>query len=121
MPPALLGRDRQRLDGHVDPALAAPLELHAAIHQGEDRVVLAQADVQAGAAPVSFARLLRDRSLWAVVGAKAITDPFWWLLLFWAPDLLHRRFGLGLSGTAEPLSALYVLAALNLEPTFHKV
>ena len=78
-----------------------------------DRPPEAQADSEAGAAPVPFARLLRDRSLWAVVGAKAITDPVWWLLLFWAPDLLHRRFGLGLSETAAPLSAIYVLAALG--------
>lgn len=73
----------------------------------------AQGEETAAPPPAAFIALLRDRSFWAVLAAKALSDPVWWLLLFWAPDLLHRRYGLGLSQTAGPLAALYGLAALG--------
>ena len=34
---------------------------------------------------------------WPSPTAKFLTDPFWWLYLFWVPDFLHRRHGLDLA------------------------
>ncbi len=42
--------------------------------------------------------ILKDRSTWAIAGAKFLSDATWWLLLFWMPDLMHRQFGV--SGVA---------------------
>ncbi|MCQ9156667.1 MFS transporter [Acidomonas methanolica] len=42
---------------------------------------------------------------------KFITDPVWWFLLFWLPDLLHRRFGLGPAQMGLPVATAYLMAA----------
>ena len=55
--------------------------------------------------------LARDRSAWAVALAKLLTDAVWWFLLFWSPDLFHRRFGLEGAQLAGPLAAVYAMAA----------
>ncbi|MDE2305842.1 MAG: MFS transporter [Gammaproteobacteria bacterium] len=57
--------------------------------------------------------LLKSRRVWAVAGAKLITDPVWWFLLFWLPDFLHRRYGLNLHTFGVPLAAIYTLASVG--------
>ncbi len=54
---------------------------------------------------------LADRATWAIAGGKLLSDPVWWLLLFWAPDFFHRRFGLTVQGFALPLAVVYTMAA----------
>ncbi len=70
-----------------------------------------EAAVEEGAAVVPLGAVLRDRSTWAIAGGKAFSDPVWWLLLFWAPDYFHRRFGLDMRSFAVPLAIIYALAA----------
>jgi ACS family hexuronate transporter-like MFS transporter len=53
---------------------------------------------------------LRDRRTWAVVGAKALADSVWWLLLFWLPDLLGRTFHLDVSEVGAPVAIVYLAA-----------
>ena len=57
-----------------------------------------------------YAALLRQRRTWAILGAKALIDQVWWLLLFWTPDLLHRQFGLSVESMGVPLAAIYAAA-----------
>ncbi|MGH7594079.1 MAG: MFS transporter [Gemmatimonadales bacterium] len=57
--------------------------------------------------------LLADRRVWAIAGAKMLTDPVWWLLLFWLPDFLHRTYGLNLSTFGVPLAAIYTMASIG--------
>jgi ACS family hexuronate transporter-like MFS transporter len=57
--------------------------------------------------------VLRERSAWAIGGAKALSDQVWWLLLFWAPDFFHRVFGLRLTQIAAPLAIVYACAAVG--------
>jgi ACS family hexuronate transporter-like MFS transporter len=49
----------------------------------------------------------------AFATGKFLTDPFWWLYLFWVPDFLHRRHGLELAQMALPLAAIYVLSGIG--------
>ncbi len=42
---------------------------------------------------------------------KTLTDPVWWFMLYWLPDLLHRRFGLDTAHLPLPLVAIYAAAA----------
>jgi ACS family hexuronate transporter-like MFS transporter len=63
--------------------------------------------------PVSWSTLLRDRRQWALVVAKTFSDEVWWFLLFFAPDLFHRRFGLSQSTLGYPVAFIYVMAALG--------
>jgi ACS family hexuronate transporter-like MFS transporter len=60
---------------------------------------------------VSWGEVLGDRRTWAIMGAKALCDNPWWFLLFWAPDLFHRVFHLGLSQIGLPLAVIYACAA----------
>jgi MFS transporter, ACS family, aldohexuronate transporter len=59
---------------------------------------------------IRWSHLLGRRQTVAFAAAKFLTDPFWWLYLFWVPDFLHRRHGLALAQMALPLAAIYVFA-----------
>jgi hypothetical protein len=34
---------------------------------------------------------------------KFLTDPIWWIYLFWLPDFLNKTYGLDLKGVALPI------------------
>jgi ACS family hexuronate transporter-like MFS transporter len=57
--------------------------------------------------------LWRDGSVWALVSAKACTDQYWWLAIYWFPDFFERTYSQNSSswGVAMMLSA--VLSALG--------
>lgn len=57
--------------------------------------------------------LLADRRTWGIVGAKALADHVWWLLLFWAPDFFHRVFHLSIKELGGPLALVYAMSALG--------
>lgn len=61
-------------------------------------------------ARVPWLTLLGRRETWAYALAKFLTDPVWWLFLFWLPDFLHRSYGLDLKGFGPPLVVIYVLS-----------
>ena len=64
-------------------------------------------------ADVPWLSLLRDRRQWALVAAKVFSDEVWWFLLFFAPDLFHRRFGLSQGTLGLPVAFIYTMAALG--------
>lgn len=55
--------------------------------------------------------ILKDRSTWAIAGAKVLSDATWWLMLFWMPDFLNRQFGLEGVALGPPLALAYTGAA----------
>ncbi|MGH9162870.1 MAG: MFS transporter, partial [Vicinamibacteraceae bacterium] len=59
---------------------------------------------------IAWGRLLPLRQTWAVAAGKFLTDPVWWLYLFWVPDFLHRNHGLDLMSMGPPLVAIYLIA-----------
>ena len=54
--------------------------------------------------------LLRHRQTWAYAVGKFLTDPIWWLYLFWLPDFFSRGFHLDLKSFAIPLVVVYLAA-----------
>lgn len=56
---------------------------------------------------------LADRKTWAIAGAKAITDMFWWFFTFWLPDLFHKVFSLSQEQLVGPTALAFTLAALG--------
>src|SRR5438477_12843430 len=64
-------------------------------------------------ARVAWRRLLPHRQLWAFAIGKFLTDPIWWLYLFWLPDLLHRNYGLNLTNMGPPLVVIYLVADIG--------
>jgi ACS family hexuronate transporter-like MFS transporter len=79
--------------------------------------VVDQTESTAGEAPeagkVPFGILLRDRRVWAIAGAKFISDTVWWFMLFWLPDFLHRVYKLDLASSALPLVTVYSMATIG--------
>jgi len=59
---------------------------------------------------VSWKTLLPHRQTWAVATAKFMTDPVWWLYLFWIPDFFSRRFGLSLMELGPPVIVVYLVS-----------
>ena len=63
--------------------------------------------------PVSWLKLLRLRETWAYALGKFLTDPIWWLYLFWLPDFLSKRYNLDLKSFGPPLVAIYLLSDIG--------
>jgi MFS transporter, ACS family, hexuronate transporter len=59
---------------------------------------------------IPFRVLLPHRQTWAFAVAKFMTDPIWWLYLFWIPDFLNRNHGIDLRTIGPPLVAIYLIA-----------
>lgn len=59
---------------------------------------------------IPWARLFPHRQTWAFAAGKFLTDPIWWVYLFWLPDFLHKRHGLGLKEFGLPLVVIYLMA-----------
>jgi ACS family hexuronate transporter-like MFS transporter len=62
------------------------------------------------ATPIAWARLFPHRQTWAFAVGKFMTDPIWWLYLFWIPDFLNRNHGLDLKSMGPPLVVIYLVA-----------
>ncbi len=56
---------------------------------------------------------LSDRKTWAIAGAKALTDMFWWFFTFWLPDLFHKVFNLSQTELVGPTALAFSLAAIG--------
>lgn len=59
---------------------------------------------------IAWRDLFRHRGTWAFMSAKFLTDPVWYLFLFWLPDFFAKRHGLDLTSFGPPLIAVYLLA-----------
>ena len=57
--------------------------------------------------------VLPHRQTWAFAVAKFLTDPVWWLYLFWIPDFLSRNFGVKLLGMVLPIFVIYQVATIG--------
>jgi len=74
--------------------------------------------IQSGEAPasatsISWLKLLRLRETWAYALGKFLTDPIWWLYLFWLPDFLSKRYNLDLKSFGPPLVAIYLMSDIG--------
>jgi ACS family hexuronate transporter-like MFS transporter len=56
----------------------------------------------------SWAHLLTRRRVWAIAVGKFLTDPVWFIYLFWIPDFLNKTRGLGLLNLGLPLVVIYL-------------
>lgn len=86
----------------------SPPERHPALSREEFAYI--RQDLETHTAAVPWARLLPLRQTWAVAAGKFLTDPVWWLYLFWIPDFLHRNYGLDLQSMGPPLLTIYLIA-----------
>ena len=69
-----------------------------------------QSDPPDPAARMPWLRLLPHRQTWAFAIGKFLTDPIWWVYLFWLPDFLNKKHGLNLKDFGLPLATIYIIA-----------
>lgn len=85
-----------------------PPEQHPRVSPAE--LALIQSDPAEPAEKIPWGRLFPHRQLWAFALGKFMTDPIWWLYLFWVPDFLKRNHGLDLKTMGLPLVVIYLVA-----------
>jgi ACS family hexuronate transporter-like MFS transporter len=57
--------------------------------------------------------LLRHKQTWAFTIGKGMTDPVWWVWLFWVPGFLNNKFGVDLKAMGLPLVVIYSMASVG--------
>lgn len=77
---------------------------------GAAELAVIESDPADPPAKVAWADLIRRRETWAYVLGKFLTDPVWWLFLFWLPDFFFKTYGLNLVTFGPALVIVYLLA-----------
>ena len=85
-----------------------PPEQHPRVSASE--LAYIRSDPPESTVRVPWRTLLKHRQTWAFAIGKFLTDPVWWLYLFWIPDFLNRNHGLDLTTVGPPLVAIYLVA-----------
>ena len=67
-------------------------------------------DVEEPMKRIPWARLLPHRQTWSFAIGKFLTDPIWWVWLFWLPPFLNQKFGLDITKIGPPLIVIYLIA-----------
>jgi ACS family hexuronate transporter-like MFS transporter len=80
---------------------------------GSAELALIESDPPDRVVSIPWMRLLTVRETWAYALGKFLTDPVWWMWLFWLPDFLVKRHHLDLETFGPPLVAIYVLSDLG--------
>jgi MFS transporter, ACS family, aldohexuronate transporter len=59
---------------------------------------------------IPWKRLLPHKQTWAFAIGKFMTDPIWWIYLFWLPDFLNKNYKIDLKNVGLPLIIVYLIA-----------
>ena len=86
-------------------------ERHPRVSAGE--LAFIRSDPPEPTVSVPLARILPHRPTWAFAIAKGLTDPIWWLYLFWIPDFFSRNYGLDLKTIGLPVFVIYCVASIG--------
>jgi MFS transporter, ACS family, hexuronate transporter len=57
--------------------------------------------------------LLRHKQTWAFAIGKGLTDPVWWVWLFWVPGFLNKKYGIDIKAMGLPLVFIYTMASVG--------
>jgi ACS family hexuronate transporter-like MFS transporter len=69
-----------------------------------------QSDPSEPTTHIPWSRLLPHKQTWAFSIAKFMTDPIWWIYLFWLPDFLNKNYKIDLKNIGLPLIIVYLIA-----------
>ena len=83
-------------------------EEHASLSKAE--LAYIQSDPPEPTFRIPWKKLFPHRQTWAFAIGKFLTDPIWWVYLFWLPDFLNKQHGLDLKTFGLPIAVIYVIA-----------
>lgn len=86
-------------------------EEHPRLSQTE--LAYIQSDPIEPAAHIPWRKLFPHRQTWAFAIGKMLTDPIWWVYLFWLPDFLQKQHGLDLKTFGLPIAIIYIIADIG--------
>lgn len=69
-----------------------------------------QSDPPESTVAIPWKKLFPFKQTWAFAIGKFLTDPIWWVYLFWIPDFLQRQHGLDLKSFGLPIAVIYIIA-----------
>jgi MFS transporter, ACS family, hexuronate transporter len=72
-----------------------------------------QSDPAEPTTKIPWGRLFPHRQTWAFAIGKFLTDPIWWVYLFWLPKFLNTNYGLNITQIGLPLVVIYVAADIG--------
>ena len=72
-----------------------------------------QSDPPEPATRIPWKRLLPHKQTWAFAIGKFMTDPIWWIYLFWLPDFLNKNYKIDLKNIGPPLIIVYLIADIG--------
>ena len=85
-----------------------PPESHPRLSASE--LAYIRSDPPDPAVRLPWSAVLPLRQTWAFMLGKFLTDPVWWLYLFWVPDFLNRNHNIDLRLVGPPLVVIYLVA-----------
>ncbi|HEX3101301.1 MAG TPA: MFS transporter, partial [Pyrinomonadaceae bacterium] len=72
-----------------------------------------RSDPEEPTAKIPWSRLFPHRQTWAFAIGKFLTDPIWWVWLFWLPPFLKEAYGLDITKLGLPLIVIYNFATIG--------
>ncbi len=79
-------------------------------HLSKAELEYIQSDPAEPTVKIPWKNLFPHRQTWAFAIGKFLTDPIWWVYLFWLPDFLNKQHGLDLKNFGIPLAVIYIIA-----------
>jgi MFS transporter, ACS family, hexuronate transporter len=79
-------------------------------HVGAAELAHIRSDPPEPTVRLPWTSLLTYRQTWSYAIGKFMTDPVWWLYLFWMPDFFNRNYGLSLLELGPPIIVIYLVA-----------
>lgn len=85
-------------------------EKHRRVNQAERDYIRGEGPTDEVGPTVSWAQALRLRETWGFAAAKFLTDPVWWLYLWWLPLLLNDVFKVSAQNRGWAVFVAYLMA-----------
>jgi len=79
----------------------------------KEELAYIQSDPPDAVAKIKWRKLFPHRQTWAFAIGKFMTDPIWWVYLFWVPDFLNKSHGITLLTVGLPLVVIYLVADIG--------
>jgi ACS family hexuronate transporter-like MFS transporter len=79
----------------------------------KEELAYIQSDPLDATTKIKWRKLFPHRQTWAFAIGKFMTDPIWWVYLFWVPDFLNKSYGITLLTVGLPLVVIYLVADIG--------